>query len=183
MPEIDDTCLRELAWIRDDFEMLVDRAAPAELDQASNGTRWTNRELLFHMWFGHRIARAVVVLMGVTSRLPRGIGTAFARALTTATTPYNWINYIGAVGGARTVGLHRAERWMKADTDWLLRWAASASTRDVKRGMAVPAAWDPYFAPWMTRADVLAWAPRHYRHHRGQLTLPDLPATEVSDDA
>lgn len=179
MPGIDDQCLRELAWIRDDFEMLVGPAAPADLDKASMGTRWTNRELLFHMWFGQRITRAVILLMSVTSRLPRGVGTAFARVLTAATTPYNWINYMGAVGGARTVGLRRAQRWMNADTDWLLQWAASASEADVNRGMVVPTTWDPYFAPWMSRADVLAWAPTHYRHHRAQLTLRDLPAEEA----
>ena len=183
MAHVDDECLRELARIRDDFERLVAGATGADLDRASDGTRWTNRELLFHMWFGQRITRAVVILMAVTSRLPRGFGTVFARALTAATTPHHWINYIGAVGGARTVGLRRAERWMNADTDWLLRWAASTSARDLNRGMAVPAAWDPYFAPWMSRADVLAWAPKHYRHHRAQLTLPDVPAVEASPDA
>ena len=135
------------------------------------------------MWFGQRITRAVVVLMGVTSRLPWRLDVAFARALTAATRPYNWINYVGAVGGARTVGLRRAQRWMTADTDWIFRWATLASAGDVNRGMAVPQAWDPYFAPWMSRADVLAWAPKHYRHHRAQLTLPGLPAAEPIPDA
>jgi hypothetical protein len=135
------------------------------------------------MWFRQRITRAVIVLMGVTSRPPWRLDVAFARALTAVTAPYNWVNYVGAVGGARTAGLRRAQRWMSADTDWLMRWATRASERDVNRGMAVPAAWDPYFAPWMSRADVLAWAPKHYLHHRGQLTLPDLPAVEASPDA
>ena len=30
---------------------------------------------------------------------------------------------------------------------------------------------DPYFTAWMSRSDLLAWAPKHYRHHRAQLTL------------
>lgn len=183
VPHVDDQCLRDVAWIRDDFDQLVAGAAPADLDRASDGTRWTNRELLFHMWFGQRITRAIIVLMGLTSRLPRRFDAAFAWVLRAATTPYNWTNYVGAVGGARVVGLRRARRWMRADTDWILRWATRASQRDVSRGMAVPVAWDPYFAPWMSRADVLAWAPKHYRHHRAQLTLPDLPAAETSPDA
>lgn len=183
VPHVGDQCLRDLAWIRDDFHRLVVGAAAADLDRDSEGTRWTNRELLFHMWFGQRITRAVVVMMGVTSRLPWGLDMAFARALAAATWPYNWINYVGAVGGARTVGLRRARRWMSADTDWLLRWADLASERDMNRGMAVPEAWDPYFAPRMSRVDFLGWAPKHYRHHRAQLTLPDLPAAEPSPDS
>lgn len=35
---------------------------------------------------------------------------------------------------------------MTADTDWIIRWATLASEGDVDRGMAVPPAWDPYFA-------------------------------------
>lgn len=70
MPHVNDHCLRDLAWIRDNFDQLVAGAAAADLDWASDGTRRTNRELLFHMWFGQRITRAVVVLMGVKSRLP-----------------------------------------------------------------------------------------------------------------
>jgi hypothetical protein len=178
---VDDECLKDLAWIRYDFDRVVEDARARDLDRVSDGTRWTNRELLFHMWFGQRLTRALVILMAVTSRLPLGFGTVFARALTSATTPYNWINYIGAVGGARTAGLGRAQRWMNADTEWLLRWAAGASERDAHRGMAVPVTWDPYFGPWMSRADVLAWAPKHYRHHRAQLTLPDLPTAATPD--
>lgn len=183
MSHVEEQCLRDLAWIRDDFDRLVAGATSADLDRASDGTRWTNRELLFHMWFGQRITRAVIVLMGLTSRLPWHLDAAFARLLAAATAPYNWINYAGAVGGARTVGLRRARRWMNADTDWILRWAVRASEREVHRGMTVPVAWDPYFASWMSRADLLAWAPKHYRHHRAQLTLPDLPAVETSPDA
>jgi hypothetical protein len=60
---------------------------------------------------------------------------------------------------------------MAHDTAALLRWADAASDDDLARGMSVPAAWDPYFTPWMSRRDVLEWAPKHYRHHRAQLTM------------
>jgi hypothetical protein len=40
--------------------------------------------------------------------------------------------------------------------------------------MTVPESWDPYFLPWMSRSDVLDWAPKHYRRHRAQLTLEGL---------
>lgn len=63
---------------------------------------------------------------------------------------------------------------MHHDTNSILRWADQASTEDLSRGMSVPPSWDPYFLAWMSRTDLLEWAPKHYRHHRAQLTL-DLP--------
>lgn len=162
---------RELEWVRDDFAALVGSVTRAELDAPSNSTRWTNRELLFHMWFGQRIARLFIPLMGLFSRLPEPVQRGWARLLTAATGPYSWVNYIGSVGGARLLGLGFARRMMDADTARLLHWAERATERDLARGMHVPTAWDPYFSEVMTRADVLAWAPKHYRHHRTQLRV------------
>ncbi|WP_162164510.1 DinB family protein [Intrasporangium chromatireducens] len=160
-----------LEWVRDDYEDLVRDADPRHLEAPSHGTRWTNRELLFHMWFGQRIARVMVPVMGGFSRLPAAVSHRYATALTWATAPYEWVNYAGSVAGARFAGLERARRWMARDTDWLLRWGEGASDADLGRGMSVPAGWDPYFQPWMSRAELLTWAPEHYRHHRRQLTL------------
>jgi hypothetical protein len=161
----------QLEWIRDDYVALVRSAAPADLDAPSEGTRWTNRELLFHMWFGQRIARALIPVMGAFSRLPPAASRAYAGLLATLTGPYDWVNYVGAAAGARTAGLDRAQRWMVADTAWLLRWGDRSSDADLSRGMSVPPGWDPYFTAWMSRADVIDWLPLHYRHHRAQLTL------------
>ncbi|HET7802300.1 MAG TPA: DinB family protein [Humibacillus xanthopallidus] len=160
-----------LEWIRDDYVALVRSAAPCELLAPSDGTKWTNRELLFHMWFGQRIARALIPVMGAFSQVPPSVSQAYAGMLSAATRPYTWVNYAAAVGGARAAGLERAERWMIADTAWLLRWAGRASDADLARGMSVPPGWDPYFTPWMSRADVMDWLPKHYQHHRAQLTL------------
>lgn len=91
--------------------------------------------------------------------------------MTVATRPYQWINYAASAAAGRVVPLQTTRRWMKRDTDWLLRWVDRATAADLARGMAVPQSWDPYFMPWMSRADLLAWAPKHYRHHRAQLTL------------
>ena len=160
-----------LEWMREDFEALVGHAPSEELDRPSEGTKWSNRELLFHMWFGQRIARVMVPVMGGFSRLPGAVARGYARVLAAATAPYEWVNYIGSVGGARLVGLERARRWMARDTEWLLGWADGATETELGRGMSVPPSWDPYFTAWMTRQDLLEWAPKHYRHHRAQLTL------------
>jgi hypothetical protein len=160
-----------LQWVRADFDQLTRGAGPEELSQPSDGTRWTNRELLFHMWFGQRIARVVVPVMGAFSRLPAPASRTWAAVLAAATRPYEWVNYAGSAAGGRLVGLETTRRRMGGDTDWLLGWADRATDADLARGMSVPVGWDPYFSARMTRADLLAWAPVHYRHHRAQLTL------------
>lgn len=163
---------RALVWVSADFEMLISRSTPGALEAPSNGTRWTNRELLFHMWFGQRIARVLIPMIGGFSRLPPPVSRRHAQLLTAMSRPYEWVNYAGSVAGARVGGLDRARRWMAHDTAAILRWADTASDDDLARGMSVPARWDPYFTPWMSRRDLLEWAPKHYRHHRAQLTIP-----------
>ena len=43
----------EMDQARHDFRRLVDDATPADLRRPSDGTRWTNQQLLFHMMFGY----------------------------------------------------------------------------------------------------------------------------------
>ena len=45
----------EMERARIEFADLVDHATPAEMRQRSDGTRWTNRQLLFHMLFSYLI--------------------------------------------------------------------------------------------------------------------------------
>lgn len=160
-----------LRWVRDDFDTLVRAASPLELAAPTSGTRWTNRELLFHMWFGQRITRVFVPLSATFSRLPASVSGRYAQMLTRASRPYEWINYAGGVVGGRVVSADRVRRWMHTDTEAILGWADQATDGELDRGMSVPSGWDPYFTSWMSRRDVLDWAPKHYQHHRAQLTL------------
>jgi hypothetical protein len=41
-----------------DFHELVKRASAEDLRRRTTGTRWTNRQLLFHMVFGYLIVAA-----------------------------------------------------------------------------------------------------------------------------
>jgi len=163
-----------IEWIQDDFDRILSIVTPEQLDAPTAGTRWTNRELLFHLWFGQRITRAFLALIGGFSRLPPSASRVWAQILTAATRPYEWINYAASAAGGRTVPLETTRRWMHNDTRAILRWADRATDADLGRGMSVPLRWDPYFLPWMNRADLLEWAPKHYRHHRSQLTIEGL---------
>jgi hypothetical protein len=154
-----------------DFADLLVSAPTDRLDELTDGTRWTNRQLLWHMAFGQHIARVLMPVVGAFSTLPRPVSRWYATVLSAATVPYDWVNYAGSAAGARLTGLRLARRWMRRDTEWLLSWGAGATDAQLASGMSVPIRWDPYFTPWMSRHDVLVWTKRHYDHHRAQLTL------------
>ena len=79
---------------------LLAAADEVGLDRPSDGTRWTNRQLLFHMMFGYMVVRALLPLVKMVSRLPVSVGRAFAAVLNAATLPFNSINYWGSVLGS-----------------------------------------------------------------------------------
>src|SRR5262249_6673243 len=85
----------ELDRVRADSRRLLSQATPASLAQRTNGTKWTNEQLLFHMLFGYLITRALLVLMAIFGRLPSGFSRAYARLLNAATTPFDLIIYLG----------------------------------------------------------------------------------------
>ena len=59
----------EMDQARADFRRLVSDATPADLRRLSDGTRWTNQQLLFHMLLGYLITRALLILARIFSRL------------------------------------------------------------------------------------------------------------------
>lgn len=172
----DDQARADLLWIASDFRHIVDDARTGELSLPSNGTRWTNRQLLFHMVLGQNIALTSVWLFGMFSRLPPGASRAWSGMLARCTRPYNWVNWAGAVVGARVLAPGSMARMMDRSTAALVHRLDRAAPVDLARGMSVPPSWDPYFFEWMDRRDILEWAPKHYRHHRAQLSLRNLPA-------
>jgi hypothetical protein len=44
----------EMERARVDFHHLLDNATSADLRTGTDGTKWTNEQLLFHMLFGYR---------------------------------------------------------------------------------------------------------------------------------
>jgi DinB superfamily len=154
------------------FHHLLDSATVAELSQPSNGTKWTNGQLLFHMLFGYLIVVRLLALVRIFGRLPSGVSRVFAGALEASTSSFHAINYLGSVAGPRLVGYGGMGRRFDRVVAKLLRRLDRESDCELSRGMYYPISWDPYFKAYMTLADVYRYPTQHFEHHRRQLTLP-----------
>ncbi|MHB9861885.1 DinB family protein [Streptomyces sp. YIM S03343] len=153
------------------FHRLLDSASADDLRRRSNGTRWTNEQLLYHMVFGYVVVLALLPLVRLFGRLPPGASRAWARLLDASTRLFDVINYWGAVAGARVYNHRR----MGAKFDRTLaalsrRLDAEPDTR-LARTMHFPVRWDPFFKEAMTLEDVYRYPTRHFDFHRAQLTL------------
>jgi hypothetical protein len=165
----DEICA-ELDRVRADFRDLLDTATVAELRQPSDGSRWTNEQLLFHMLFGYLLVLAF-------ARLPDSTSRRFAAVLDAGTRPFHVVNYLGSLGGARVLGYAGMERLMDRATTGLQTSLRRQSPASLERSMHFPVGWDPYFKDLMTLRDVYHYPTQHYDHHRRQLTLTRVRGT------
>ena len=171
-----DPVREDLLWIAADFRKIILAVPDDELDLPSIGTRWTNRQLLFHMALGQNIALAGIPLLGLVSHLPPSASRNWSRLLDACAGPYNWVNWAGSAAGGKVLTPRAMLGMMDRTTRMIVAWYDRADSRAMGRGMTMPTRWDPYFAPWMDRKDIMEWAPKHYRHHRAQLSLTALPS-------
>jgi hypothetical protein len=153
-----------------DFHRLLDSATPAELHMSTNGTKWTNRQLLFHMLFGFILVRALLPLVKGLGRLPPDVSRAFAAILNAGTRPFHVVNYLSAIPGGRVLSSRTMGRLMDRTVNHLRRRLARESEDTLGLAMNFPVGWDPYFKDVMTVADVYHYPTQHYDHHRRQLT-------------
>ena len=161
----------ELGRVRDDYRALLGSATVADLRKPTDGTRWNNEQLLFHMLFGYLLVQNLRPLVWALARLPDAVSSRFAALLNSATRPFHVINYIGSLFGARVLGYARMARLMDRTTGRLQGSLRSRSERDLVRGMHFPVGWDPYFEDFMTLLEIYHYPTQHYEHHRQQLTL------------
>ena len=161
----------EMEQARLDFHQLLSQATPAGLRRPSDGTRWTNQQLLFHMLLGYLIVRALLVLVRVFGLLPDRASQAFARLLDSARRPFDLINYLGSCAGARIIPPRRMSQVLDHVIAALQQRLQRESDSALRRGMHYPTSWDPFFAGYMTLADIYRYPTQHYRFHRRQLTL------------
>jgi DinB superfamily len=161
----------ELDGARASFHSLLRQATPADLCRASDGTRWTNEQLLFHMLFGYLIARALLVLAHLFGHLPAGYSKAFAWSLDAVSGPFHVVNYYGSCVGARIIGRRRMGKQLDRVIAALHRRLAAEPARNLGLGMHYPARWDPFFKDFMTVADIYHYPTQHFSFHQRQLTL------------
>lgn len=166
---------RELDEARVTFHRLLSEADEADLRRPSDGTRWTNRQVLFHMLLGYLILRALRLLVLLFGRLPDRVSRSFARLLNAATRPFNAINYLGSRLGGSTLSTRQMAWLFDRTIARLHRRLDAESGTDLARGMHYPTRWDPFFTGYMTLADVYHFATQHFEFHRRQLTF-DEPA-------
>lgn len=160
----------ELERVRADFRQL-ESAGDDVLRKPSDGTRWNNRQLLFHMLLGYMIIGALLRLVRVFGRLPHRASRAYARLLNTATRPFDGVNFLGSYVGGRTVGPARMAVMFDHVVDRLHRGLDAETDAHLARGVHYPTRWDPFFKDYMTLADVYHFPTQHYDFHRRQLTL------------
>src|SRR5215471_16917565 len=91
----------EMEQARQDFHRLLSRATAADLRRPSEGTRWTNQQLLFHMLFGYLVVRALLVLVRIFGLLPDVTSKTFARPLDSARTPRRPVARVPPEAGRR----------------------------------------------------------------------------------
>ena len=161
----------ELERVREDLHHFVAHATAAELRSRTNGTRWTNGQMLWHMAFGYLLARRLLPLVRLFGRLPEPFSRTFAAVLNSGTRPFHHINYVGACGGAMIFHGPRLDRHFAHTIDLLQRSLDAETEETLGLRMHFPVGWDPFFRETMTLEQVYRYATRHYDFHRAQLTL------------
>jgi DinB superfamily len=161
----------DLERVRADFHDLVAHGAAADLRRRTDGTRWTNSQMLWHMAFGYLVVRRLLPLVRLFGRVPEPFSRTFAAVLNAGTRPFHRINYLGSVGGALVFHGARLTRQFDHTIDVLHRRLDGEAEATLGRRMHFPVGWDPFFRETMTLEQVYAYGTEHYDFHRAQLTL------------
>lgn len=117
------------------------RASAEELSRRSDGTRWTNRQLLFHMVFGYLIVRTLMPLVHLLGRL--GWSRRLAATLNSLRGPFHVINYLGSACGGQILSPTAMTRLMDRTVQVLQRRLAGETDHSLNLAMHFPPTWDP----------------------------------------
>lgn len=166
----------DLERARVEFHRLLDSAQRHDAwNEPTNGTRWTNEQLLYHMVFGYMVVQRLIILVKLFGRLPEPVGRGFARALNAATRPFDRINFYGSWAGALVYNRNRMGTKMDRVTGSLKRTLTRETDNALRRGMHFPSRWDPFFTDYMTLEDVYRYPGQHFDFHKQQLVLNRSP--------
>jgi hypothetical protein len=159
-----------------EFEQLLDNASPASLRRRSDGTRWTNRQLLFHMLFGYMIVRTLMPLVHAFGRRPDRWSRRFAAILNAGQQPFHVINNVGSWGGGEVLPKSIMIKLIDRTINSLQHKLDAETEKSLALTMHFPIAWDPYFQDTMSVLEVYHYGTQHFDHHHKQLTLSDRSA-------
>ena len=160
----------EMRRAQAEFHQLISSASPEDLRRLTDGTRWTNRQLLFHMVLGYGVVRTL--LPGVRALRHLDHSRGFAATLNAGRRPFHWINYVGPCVAARLLTPRAITALLDRTISSLRRRLTAETEPDLALSMHMPTGWDPYFSPTMSVLDVYHFGTQHFDHHRRQLTLP-----------
>jgi hypothetical protein len=163
----------EMERARVEFGEFLGQASQASLRRRSDGTRWTNRQLLFHMLFGYLIVRTLLPLVHLLGNRPASWSRRFAATLNAGRRPFHLINYLGSCGGGQVLPRSTMIKLMDRTIHSLQCKLAAENDEDLALTMHFPTAWDPYFRDTMSVFEAYHYGTQHFEHHRKQLTLPD----------
>jgi hypothetical protein len=166
--------LAELDRVRRDYRALLAGSNTGDLSRRTDGTIWTNRQLLFHMLFGYLLVATLRPLVRAFAHLPDRASQLFAGGLDSTARPFHVVNYLSALGGGRLLGRAGMTWLMDTAVTRLQRSLLRAPDHALSRRMHFPVRWDPYFKDSMTVLEVYRYGTQHYDHHRRQLTLTSL---------
>jgi hypothetical protein len=159
----------ELRRAQSEFRQLASRASADDLRRRSNGTRWTNRQLLFHVVLGYLVVRTLMPLVHSLGRL--GHSRGFAATLNATRGPFHLVNYLGSCGGGQLLSTRAMAALLDRTINALQHRLATESDASLALTMHFPTAWDPYFKPTMSVLDVYHFGTQHFDHHRRQLSF------------
>lgn len=163
--------------VRTDFHGLVAHATTPDLARRTDGTAWTNRQMLWHMAFGLIIVRRLLPLVRFFDRVPDSLSRGFAAGLDSARRPFHLINYAGGMLGGQLFSGRRLTRLCDHTLDSLHSRLDAETDESLTRSMHFPVGWDPFFGEVMALADVYRYGIEHYDFHRAQLTVDQPRAT------
>lgn len=166
-----DAVLHELYHAPGAYRELLAAATPDSLSRRTSGTRWTNREMLFHLLLGYGLVRVLLPLVSGMDRLPPWVGRGFAAVLDAVAAPFHIINYLGSVVGSRLVTTRRMAMLFERSCTALARRLNRQDLAALRRGMPFPTRWDPFFTTRMSVLDVYHYPWQHFEFHRKQLTI------------
>lgn len=109
-----------------------------DLRRRTDGTRWTNGQMLWHMVFGYLIVWRLLPGVRLFGRLPDSYSRRFAAALNAGTRPFHVINYLGGCGGALVFHGPRLPRLLDRTVNQLHRRLDAESEASLRRRLHFP---------------------------------------------